>query len=154
MEDKKKEKPRTFKELIAGFDGEYEYEEWDTWKEESTLLKAVINETEVYTSRIEKLKQVDILYIDDFLKPLKSKEGNITPPTTADVNLAFEILDYRKNANLRTIISSERYIGEIIEIDEATGSRIIEKTKSQYFINIKRDKSRNHRLTSVAFNMV
>ena len=124
------------------------------WKEESTLLKAVINETEVYTSRIEKLKQVDILYIDDFLKPLKSKEGNITPPTTADVNLAFEILDYRKNANLRTIISSERYIGEIIEIDEATGSRIIEKTKSQYFINIKRDKSRNHRLTSVAFNMV
>lgn len=124
------------------------------WKEESTLLKAVINEPEVYTSRIEKLKQVDILYIDDFLKPLKSKEGNITPPTTADVNLAFEILDYRKNANLRTIISSERFIGEIIGIDEATGSRILEKTKNKYFINIKRDKSRNHRLASFVFDVV
>ena len=32
MEDKEKEKPRTFKELIAGFKGEYEYEEWDTGK--------------------------------------------------------------------------------------------------------------------------
>ena len=124
------------------------------WKEESTILKAVINEPEVYTSRIEKLKQVDILYIDDFLKPLKSREGNITPPTTADVNLAFEILDYRKNANLRTIISSERFIGEIIGIDEATGSRILEKTKNKYFINIKRDKSRNHRLSGFNFDAI
>ncbi len=124
------------------------------WKEESTLLKAVINEPQVYTSRIEKLKQVDILYIDDFLKPLKSKEGTVLPPTTADVNLAFEILDYRKNANLRTIISSERFIGEIIGIDEATGSRILEKTKNRYFTNIKRDTSRNHRLSGFVFDVV
>lgn len=124
------------------------------WKEESTLLKAVVNEPLVYTSRIEKLKQTPVLYIDDFLKPLKSKDGNITPPTTADINLAFEILDHRKNANLRTIISSERFIGEIIGIDEATGSRILEKTKSKYFINIKRDKSRNHRLANFVFDVV
>lgn len=124
------------------------------WKEESTLLKAVVNEPLVYTSRIEKLKQTPVLYIDDFLKPLKSKDGNITPPTTADINLAFEILDYRKNANLRTIISSERFIGEIIGIDEATGSRILEKTKNKYFINIKRDKSRNHRLANFVFDVV
>ena len=124
------------------------------WKEESTLLKAVINDPHVYTSRIEKLKHVDILYIDDFLKPIKSKEGNMVPPTTADVNLAFEILDYRKNANLRTIISSERFIGEIIGIDEATGSRILEKTKNKYFINIKRDKSRNHRLAGFTFEAI
>ncbi len=32
MEDKEKEKPRTFKELVTGFEGEYEYEEWDTGK--------------------------------------------------------------------------------------------------------------------------
>ena len=32
MEDKEKEKPKTFKELMAGFEGEYEYEEWDTGK--------------------------------------------------------------------------------------------------------------------------
>lgn len=124
------------------------------WKEESTLLKAVVNEPQIYTSRIEKLKQVDILYIDDFLKPLKSKDGSVMPPTTADINLAFEILDYRKNANLRTIISSERFIGEIIGIDEATGSRILEKTKNKYFINIKRDKSRNQRLANFVFDVV
>ena len=124
------------------------------WKEESTLLKAVVNEPQIYTSRIEKLKQVDILYIDDFLKPLKSKDGSVMPPTTADINLASEILDYRKNANLRTIISSERFIGEIIGIDEATGSRILEKTKNKYFINIKRDKSRNQRLANFVFDVV
>lgn len=124
------------------------------WKEESTLLKAVINDPHVYTSRIEKLKHVDVLYIDDFLKPIKGKDGHVMPPTTADVNLAFEILDYRKNANLRTIISSERFIGEIIGIDEATGSRILEKTKNQYFINIKRDKSRNHRLANFTFEAI
>ena len=32
MEDKEKEKPRTFKELVTGFEGKYEYEEWDTGK--------------------------------------------------------------------------------------------------------------------------
>lgn len=123
------------------------------WKEESTLLKAVINDPNVYTSRIEKLKQVDILYIDDFLKPIKNKDGDIVPPTTADVNLAFEILDYRKNANLRTIISSERFIGEIIDIDEALGSRIVEKTKKKYISIIKRDKSRNYRIIGLNFDV-
>ena len=94
------------------------------------------------------------MYIDDFLKPIKNRDGEIMPPSVADVNLAFEILDYRKNANLRTIISSERFIGEIIAIDEATGSRILEKTKSNYFINIKRDKKRNHRLSSIVFDAI
>lgn len=32
MEDKEKGKPKTFKELLAGFKGEYEYEECDTGK--------------------------------------------------------------------------------------------------------------------------
>lgn len=32
MEDKKNEKPKTFKELIKGFEGEYKFEEWDTGK--------------------------------------------------------------------------------------------------------------------------
>lgn len=124
------------------------------WKEESTVLKAVINDPHVYSEKIEKLKQTDVLYIDDFLKPIKNRDGEIMPPSVADVNLAFEILDYRKNANLRTIISSERFIGEIIAIDEATGSRILEKTKSNYFINIKRDKKRNHRLSSIVFDAI
>lgn len=124
------------------------------WKEESTLLKAVINDPHVYSEKIEKLKQTDVLYIDDFLKPIKNREGDILPPTTADVNLAFEILDYRKNANLRTIISSERFIGEIIGIDEATGSRILEKTKNIYFSNIKRDAKRNQRLASFVFDVI
>ena len=116
------------------------------WKQESTLLKATINDTEVYTSKIEILKNAEVLYIDDFLKPVKDREGNTLPPTAADINLAFEILDYRKNAKLRTIISSERYIGELIDIDEATGSRIAEKTNGKYMTNIKRDRSKNYRL--------
>lgn len=32
MEDKKKEKPKTFKELITGYEGDLSSEEWDTGK--------------------------------------------------------------------------------------------------------------------------
>ena len=53
MEDKEKEKPRTFKELIAGFDGEYEYEEWDTGKED------IYNNPEYMKRLLESKKQIE-----------------------------------------------------------------------------------------------
>jgi DNA replication protein DnaC len=53
--------------------------------------------------------------------------------TPADVNLAFEILNYRYvNRRLVTILSSEKTIEEILDIDEAVGSRIFERCKGHY----------------------
>lgn len=90
------------------------------WRDDATKLKAVINEPE-YEAQMRKLKSVDVLYIDDFFK------GNVT---AADVNLAFELLNARYNdSRLRTIISSERDLNDVIGIDEAVGSRIYERSK-------------------------
>lgn len=119
------------------------------WKEESTVLKACVNDYEIYEKKMGQLKNAEILYIDDFLKPIKNREGQITPPTTADVNLAFELIDFRKNANLRTIISSERDLYELLEIDEATAGRIVEKSTKEYILNIGKDAKRNYRLKGV-----
>lgn len=116
------------------------------WKEESTVLKACVNDVNVYKKNMGKLKQVEILYIDDFLKPIKDKEGQITAPTVADINLAFELIDYRKNANLRTIISSERDIQELLTIDQAIAGRIAEKATKEYVLNIGQGISKNYRL--------
>ena len=92
-----------------------------SWRDESTAIKADITDSEAYEKRIKKLKTVEVLYIDDFLK------GS---DTDADIRLAFEILNARYNdKRLRTVISSERDITELLERDEALGSRIYERAK-------------------------
>lgn len=90
------------------------------WRDFAREMKSIINEDE-YGERIEKLKKVTALYIDDFFK------GKVTE---ADVNLAFELINGRYiNSKLRTILSSELTIDEICNIDEAVGGRIKEKSK-------------------------
>lgn len=79
-----------------------------------------------------------MLYIDDFFK---TQQGtNVTP---ADVKLAFELLNWRYIKNKITIFSSERFIQDIMNIDESL-SRIFEKAKIR--VSIKADKNRNYRL--------
>lgn len=118
------------------------------WKQDSTILKACVNDYEIYQKKLNAFKNAEILYIDDFLKPVK-KDGQIVPPTPADVSLAFEIIDYRKNANLRTIFSSERSLLDLLEIDEATAGRIVEKATKEYILNLGNKKERNYRTKGV-----
>jgi DNA replication protein DnaC len=108
-------------------------------------LKAIINEPE-YAEMLAALQKVDVLYIDDFFKPMKDDRGKDLPPTKADIRLAYEILDYRyQHRDLITIISSERHVHELEEIDSAVGSRIYEMTKQNAY-NIAKTKDRNYRL--------
>ncbi len=94
------------------------------WREMAPKLKALVNERDLYEARMDKFKEADVLYIDDFFK------GNITP---ADINLAFELLNSRYNSRSKiTIISTERTVPELINIDEALGSRIYERSKYYY----------------------
>lgn len=98
------------------------------WREEGPRIKAVVNSAE-YSDLVYPLKETPCLYIDDFLK------GGTTQ---GDINLAFEIINYRYNAGLMTIISSERSIEEILQIDEAIGSRIYERAeKGENIIDLK-----------------
>lgn len=110
------------------------------WSEESKKLKAMVNDIS-YQELISQYKTVDVLYIDDFLK-VKSGET----PTPADINLAFEIINHRLiEGNKITIISSEKMLDELMEYDEATMSRIYQKTGA-YKLNIGKDRNKNYRL--------
>ena len=91
------------------------------WRDETVLLKSMTTDGEEYQSRIRPFKSVPVLYIDDFLKG-----GH----TDADIRLAFEILNSRYNdSQLRTIISSELTLFEILGLDEAVGGRIYERSR-------------------------
>lgn len=115
------------------------------WKDESAKLKRIMHESAQYERLLQELKSVPVLYIDDFFKTSVNSEGNKTPPTQGDINLAFEILNYRYNQDRITIISSEMTIKEIIACDEAVGSRIFQKTHP-YSLNLSKDKAKNQRL--------
>lgn len=111
------------------------------WRDEVVRLKANVNEAEEYRELIEPLKTMQVLYIDDFFKTEKGKQ-----PTQADINLAFEIINYRYNdPKLVTIISCERDVTELLDIDEAVGSRIYQRTK-KYNISVSADNKKNYRL--------
>lgn len=111
------------------------------WRDEVVQLKAVVTDDEAYGKAIRKLKEIEVLYIDDFFKMERGKQ-----PSTAEINIAFELLNYRyNNPRLVTIISSERLIDDIIDIDEAVGSRIYQRSK-QYCMIVNYDRSKNYRL--------
>ena len=95
------------------------------WRDEIPAIKAAVNDTEEYQRLVEPLKRVPVLYIDDFFKAGRGQQ-----PTVGDVNAAFEILNARYiNRELVTVISTERTLPELLEIDEAVGSRIYERSK-------------------------
>lgn len=96
------------------------------WREMSTILKANVN-NEAYANLIYPYKAQNSLLIDDFFK------GDVTP---ADIKLAYEILNFRYVQGYPTIISSEHRLGDIVAIDEAIGSRIVELIKgNSYKVN-------------------
>lgn len=115
------------------------------WRDDVVKLKNAVTDYEEYSAMIRQYKDVDVLYIDDLFKTGKAADGQKQAPTSADVNAAFEILNYRyNNPKLLTIISSECTINDILDIDEAVGGRIFERAKTSF--SIKSDKTKNYRL--------
>lgn len=115
------------------------------WEEESVELKTMVTDVENYQNRMIRLKNVDVLYIDDFFSGKKERDGKISMPSFADVRLAREILNHRYVNGKTTIISSEWYSMEIADIDAALGGRIIEMC-GKYCLNVGRAKEKNYRL--------
>ena len=93
------------------------------WREDAPRLKALVNDAEAYDAEIRKYTSVQCLYIDDFLK----QSG---PPSSADLNLAFSILNNRYNSRTkRTILSSELPLREVQRLDPAIAGRIRERSR-------------------------
>ena len=106
--------------MKKGYDVQYAL-----WRDFSSKAKAALMDERSYTQIIEPLKDVRVLYLDDLFKVGKNQE-----PSVGDMNLAFEILNDRYNdLNKLTIISTERTIAEMMDLDEATASRIFERAK-------------------------
>lgn len=106
------------------------------WREDSTMLKAMVNDRE-YTERINEFKTADVLYIDDLFKQKDVKD--------ADIKLAFELIDYRLRQQLKTVISTELDEDALIECDEALASRIMQISRG-FRMLIPYDRKKNYRL--------
>lgn len=112
------------------------------WVEESARLKANVNDEAAYYRLLNPLKTCKVLYIDDFFK----RKGTTDQVSQADIRLAFELIDHRyADRSLVTILSTERSPEELYDIDEATGSRIYERTRG-YQLVIEKDRSKNWRI--------
>lgn len=110
------------------------------WVSEAARIKAAINEDEG-AEAIALYKSCEVLYIDDFFKPT----GRNAEPTSADIRLAYDIINSRYINALPTIVSSEKYMGELMQVDEATVSRLYERAKG-FAVNVQRADGRNYRL--------
>lgn len=114
------------------------------WRDDIAKLKSLALDGEERQKMIERFKRAEVLYIDDLFKTGRNPDGYEPKPTAADVNAAFEIINYRyNNPSLLTIISSELNEDDLLDIDEAVGGRIFERSKS---ISIAKDRSRNYRI--------
>lgn len=108
------------------------------WVDESRRLKSSVNDETEYHRMIDPLKNVKVLYIDDLFKPrteddrYTGKRRRVTA-SGPDITLAYEILNSRiMRSGLITIISTELSVNDIMELDEALGSRIYQASKGSY----------------------
>lgn len=114
------------------------------WRDDIARIKGFSTEPEQRQALIDKFKKAEVLYIDDLFKTGRNPDGSEPKPTAADINAAFEIINYRyNNPALLTVISSELNEDELLDIDEAVGGRIFERSKS---ISVAKDRSRNYRI--------
>lgn len=89
-------------------------------------------------TRIRQLQQAEVLFIDDMYKGRQK-------PTDFQAEQSFAIINYRYLNNLPILVSSERTVSGICEIDEALGSRINEMCRD-YKVVIQGGIEMNYRL--------
>jgi DNA replication protein DnaC len=87
--------------------------------------------------KIERIKKVQVLFIDDLFK-------GRTQPTPFEVSQVYAIINYRYLNMLPILVTSEKNINQLREIDEAIASRIYEMS-SNHTVVIKGENT-NHRM--------
>lgn len=115
------------------------------WRQDVRELKAMESSSQV--EALKKLQTASVLFIDDLFKTGRAADGTCNP-TVADMNLAFDIINYRYTKRLTTIISTERSPAELVDIDEAVGGRIVEMAQGHTYC-IEKKVGRNYRLRGV-----
>lgn len=98
---------------------EYHAPKWMRWIQDSQKIKRLVTDEDEYDREVLPLQQCEILIIDDLFNKA---------PTEADIQLARTILDDRYCNDRCTIITSECFLGQINQYDDAIAGRIAEKS--------------------------
>lgn len=94
--------------------------------------------TNEVSERMKDIKNADVLFLDEVLK-----KHNDT-----DLRYLMEIINYRYTNDKKTILTSEKLLNELLDIDEATFGRAVEQCEG-FIINIPRDRKKDWRLRSL-----
>lgn len=94
--------------------------------------------TTEYQIKMLEYQNADVLYIDDFLKPLDKKSES------AEISFAYEIINARYISGKKTIISSELHLDRVGMLDRAIAGRISEKARG-HIVQIEYVRGRNYR---------
>ena len=86
------------------------------------MIDLRISDKGKYENKLSKYQKCNILFLDDVFK------GGYTD---AEIKLLFKIINYRYINRLPIIVSSECLSNDLLKIDRAIGSRIIEMTKDR-----------------------
>lgn len=97
------------------------------------------NDFDLLEEKLTKMKRIGVLFIDDLFKGRDY-------PTPFQIEQMFAVINYRYLNHKPIMVSSEKTVDELCDIDEALGTRIYEMSKN-YTVVIKGDrKVLNHRL--------
>lgn len=122
---------------------------YSVWPEDIVELQGYEKkDPEKRLDMIKRLKNAEVLYLDDLFKPYE-KNGVKVQPSGWDCRVTFEIINARAGKpDLVTIISSEWTQDGLLDIDEATGGRIFELA-GENAVSISKDRAKNYRLRGV-----
>lgn len=90
------------------------------YRDSVTSIKQNMTDEEYYKKTLSKYQTAEILLLDDLYK------GKVTD---SDINIMFELINYRYLNHLPMIISTEYTVERLLSFDEAIGSRIYEMSK-------------------------
>lgn len=85
--------------------------------------------------KIDRMKHADILFIDDLFKPAKG-EPRATP---FQMEQMYGVINYRYLNHKPVLVSTELNLDELVSLDEALGTRLIEMSKQRGRDKDKRD---------------
>jgi DNA replication protein DnaC len=88
---------------------------------------------------IHRMQRCEVLFLDDLFKG----RGK---PTDFQFEIAWSVLNYRYLNNKPILVSTERSMSDLLDIDEAMGSRIGEVTRNYRSVINGDRKEMNHRI--------